>query len=113
MHPSHVPSRRMQPARPAVLAGTLFAAVLAIGLAVGGSGSPVAASPASSAAVVRHAADHGLTGLSPAGLAPVGACHGLSLASATDCSDAELRALFCTSSRADDAACGTPSTWDR
>jgi hypothetical protein len=67
----------------------------------GGSGSPAVESPvpSASAAIARYADEHGLTGLSPAGLSPAGLspvseCRGLSVASATDCSDAELRELF-------------------
>ena len=72
------------------------ATALAVDEGRGGSGTPAVVSPASSpsAAIARYADEHGLTGLSPAGLSPVRECHGLSLASATDCSDAELRALL-------------------
>jgi hypothetical protein len=74
----------------------------------GGSGSTAVASPSPSAALARYADEHGLTGMSPASLSPVGACRGLSLASATDCSDAELRELFCTGRRASEEVCGEP-----
>jgi hypothetical protein len=74
----------------------------------GGSGSPAVASPSPSAALARYADEHGLTGLSPASLSPVGACRGLSLASATDCSGAELRELFCTGTRVSEEVCGEP-----
>jgi hypothetical protein len=74
----------------------------------GGSGSPAGASPSPSAALARYADQHGLTGVSPASLSPVSACRGLSLASATDCSDAELRALVCAGTRVSEEVCGVP-----
>jgi hypothetical protein len=112
--PTHLPHGRTR--RRAVWVALAFmvggatgtgATAMAVDEDRGGSGSPAVAS-ASPAAIARYADERGLTGLSPASLSPVSACRGLSLASATDCSDAELRALFCTGTGASVGVCGEP-----
>jgi hypothetical protein len=59
-------------------------------------------------ALARYADAHGLSGVSPASLSPTSGCHGLSLASATDCTDDELEAIYCAGAPIDDPACTVP-----
>ena len=46
------------------------------------------------------------TGTSATAAEGGGACRGLSFASATDCSDTDLLALFCTGTRVGEEGCG-------
>jgi hypothetical protein len=102
-------ARRRISTRTAAAAAAAVAIVSATAVWAFPTGASPAKEPARSqtvdASVARYADSNGLSGLSPASLAPVLGCRGLSLASATDCSADELLRMFCAGTPSGEVVC--------